>query len=43
MSSEISTIEESIKATSELKMLSYNLALQKEKENYYYELNEKVR
>ncbi|MAH89253.1 MAG: hypothetical protein CMJ06_04335 [Pelagibacterales bacterium] len=37
------TIEESIKATSELKMLNYNLALQKEKEKYYYELNNTVR
>ena len=37
------TIDESIKATAELKMLNYNLALQKEKEKYYYELNNKVR
>ncbi len=37
------TIDESIKATSELKMLSYNLVLQKEKEKYYYELNNTVR
>ena len=37
------TIDESIKATSQLKMLTYNLALQKEKEKYYYELNKKVR
>ena len=37
------TIDESIKATAELKMLSYNLALQKEKEKYFFELNNKVR
>lgn len=37
------TINESIKATSELKMLKYNLALQKEKGQYYYELNRSVR
>ncbi len=37
------TIVESINATAELKMLSYNLALQKEKEKYYFELNNKVR
>ena len=37
------TIDESINATAELKMLSYNLALQKEKEKYYLELNNKVR
>ena len=37
------TIDESINATAELKMLSYNLALQKEKEKYYFELNNKVR
>ena len=37
------TINESIVATSELKMLGYNLALQKEKERYYYELNKIVR
>ena len=32
-----------MKATSELKMLRYNLALQKEKEKYYFQLNNKVR
>ena len=37
------TIDESIKATAELKMLRYNLALQKEKEKYYLQLNNKVR
>ena len=37
------TIDESIKATSQLKMLTYNLALQKEKEKYYYELNKNVK
>ena len=37
------TIEQSIKATSELKMLNYNLALQKEKEKYYYDLNNTVK
>ena len=37
------TIEESIKATTELKMLSYNLAMQKEKEKYYVNLNNSVK
>ena len=37
------TIEESIKATTELKMLSYNLAMQKEKEKYYANLNNTVK
>ena len=37
------TNDESIKATAELKMLNYNLALQKEKEKFYFELNDKVR
>ena len=37
------TIDESIKATAELKMLSYNLAIQKEKEKYYFQLNNKVK
>ena len=32
-----------MKATAELKMLRYNLALQKEKEKYYFQLNNKVR
>ena len=37
------TIDESMKATAELKMLRYNLALQKEKEKYYFQLNNKIR
>ena len=37
------TIKESIKATTELKMLSYNLAMQKEKEKYYANLNNEVK
>ena len=37
------TIDESIKATAELKMLDYNLALQKEREKYYFQLNEEVK
>ena len=37
------TIDESMKATAELKMLRYNLALQKEKEKYYFQLNNKVK
>ena len=37
------TIEESIKATAELKMLNYDLALQKEKEKYFYEINNKLK
>ena len=37
------TIDESIKATAELKMLRYNLALQKEKEKYYSQLNNRVK
>ncbi len=37
------TIDESIKATAELKMLHYNLAIQKEKEKYYFHLNNKVK
>ena len=32
-----------MKATAELKMLRYNLALQKEKEKYYFQLNNKVK
>ena len=37
------TIDESIKATAELKMLDYNLALQKEREKFYFQLNEEVK
>ena len=37
------TIEESIRATTELKMLSYNLAMQKEKKKYYANLNNSVK
>lgn len=37
------TIKESIKATTELKMFSYNLAMQKEKEKYYANLNNEVK
>jgi len=37
------TIKESIKATTELKMLSYNLTMQKEKEKYYANLNNEVK